>query len=183
MRAKNTLLVSLIILPILITLLAELATTWPIITLATGSTYPISITKVVLRDVNGEIKYKFRRGDLVLVDITVKGVAVYTAYPYYYYYYVPPQYYYYYYGYYYVAGVQRILVLARATHKGVMWGFGAFAYNITQGETVQAIPAFKIPENAPLGTYEVTVFVWSNWAKFGGYPLAEPYTLYFEVKA
>ena len=181
MRAKNTLLVSLIILPILIILLAELATTWPITTLAVGNTYPISITKVVLRDEAGKIETQFRRGDFVFVDITVKGVAVYAAYPYYYYYYIPPQYYYYYYGYYYVAGVQRILVLARATHGYTMWGLGAFAYNITQGETIQAMPAFKIPENAPTGKYKVTVYVWSNWAKFGGVPLAEPVSVEFEV--
>jgi len=176
MYVKSVLPVLAVVLPLVLLAFVEPAFTGPVGLQASPEEYPIVIAKVTLRKEDGTPSTVFSRGELVFVEVAIErreGVYAYY-YPYYYYY----HYYYYYYA---LPEVQPILVLARVTHEDVMWGWGGFGYNITAGGKVTAMPGILIPEDAPTGTYEVTVFVWSNWAQFGGYPLAESYTVEFEV--
>jgi len=94
----------------------------------------------------------FRRGEFVLVEVVIRRTDTY-------YYEIPEA---------------RFLVLVRATHEDVMWGLGAFMASLAAGQSITAIPAFRVPEDAPTGTWRIKVFVWSNWAKYGGVPLATP---------
>jgi hypothetical protein len=126
------------------------------------------VTSVVLRDVNGNEKSSFARGEFIIVEIKVTNIVI--------------PYYYYYYNYYYEYGAESFLVLARiTTMDNVMWGIGAFSSSLLPGESIKAAPGIAIPVNAPAGTYKVTVFVWSNWASLGGYPVAESREVTFTV--
>ena len=120
------------------------------------------IVNVVTRKEDGTPSTTFRKGEFVFVEVTVRRTD-----GEYYYYYVE----------------KSFLIIVRATTGSppVMWGLGAFKGSLAVGEEMTAAPAFQIPEDAPTGTMQITVYVWSDWAVYGGYPLATPYVTYITV--
>jgi len=106
------------------------------------------IDNVTLRDRFGNPKSSFSRGEIVMVDATITNILSYTY------------------------NAEPFLMLASMERAGTMWGYGASQFSLLSGQSTHCIPGILVPSNAPTGSYTVTVFVWSNWASAGGYPIA-----------
>ena len=120
------------------------------------------IVRVITRDEAGNPTTTFHRGDFVFVEVTIKrkdGA--------YYYYYEEQEF--------------LVLVSGRMGSPPVQYGLGGFRGSLGVGEEITAEPAFQIPEYAPKGTMTIKVMVWTNWAAYGGYPVATPVTVTITV--
>ena len=119
------------------------------------------IVSVVTRDESGNPTSTFHRGDFVFVEVKIKRKD--GAY------------------YYYTEQEFLVLVSARMGSPPVQYGLGGFRGSLKVGEEITAEPAFQIPEYAPKGTMTIKVMVWTNWAAYGGYPVATPVTVTITV--
>jgi len=119
------------------------------------------IVNVVTRKDDGTPSSTFKRGEFVFVEVTVKRTD----------------------GAYYYYTEESFLLIVRASMGSppTLWGLGAFRGSLAVNDEMTAAPAFQIPTNAPTGTMEITVYVWSDWAAYGGVPLATPYTVTITV--
>lgn len=122
-----------------------------------ANSYDFQIVSVRLLDDSGNPRASFARGQFVMVEATIKNIMTYTY------------------------EAQPFLMLARMMKGDTMWGLGFFRASLLSGSSITAGPGIMIPTNAPTGTYKMTVFVWSNWASQGGYPLAEYVEVTFTV--
>ena len=112
--------------------------------------FDYDIVSAVLQDENGVAKTSFARGHFVMVNATIKNTTSNTY------------------------QAEPFLMIASMTTGYAMWGLGAFRYSLLSGGNVSVAPGILIPTNAPTGAYNMTVYVWSNWAHLGGVPLADP---------
>ena len=123
--------------------------------------YKFQIVSVVLQTEDGLPSTSFARGHIVVVNVTLRNIMTYT--------------------YEYTYGAEPYMVVVRMTYGTTMYGFGAFKGSLLAGEEANAAPGIYIPTGAPTGSYKIKVFVWSNWPRFGGEALADPYELTFTV--
>jgi len=119
--------------------------------------YKYQVTILALRKEDGTAATQFRRGEFVFVEVKLKNIMTYTSVP------------------------EPYLLVARATHELTLYGLGAFSGSMVAGQELNAMPAFMIPSNAPLGSYEVKVMVFNTWPMLGGYPIAASVTTTFTV--
>jgi hypothetical protein len=119
--------------------------------------YKFQIVSVVLQTEEGEQSSSFPRGHIVVVNVTLRNIMAYTY------------------------EAEPYMVVVRMTYGTTMYGFGAFKGSLLAGEEANAAPGIYIPTGAPTGSYKIKVFVWSNWPRFGGEALADPYELTFTV--
>lgn len=112
------------------------------------------IVSVTIRDESGNIRSTFHRGEFVFVEVKIKRKDGY----YYYYYYAEQSF--------------LVLVSARMGSPPVQYGIGGFRGSLAPGDEITAAPGFQIPSYAPKGTMTIKVMVWTNWAAYGGYPVA-----------
>jgi hypothetical protein len=124
---------------------------------ALANSYKFEILSVTLQDDLGVPRTSFARNHFVMVNVTVKNITgdSYSAEPF--------------------------LMLARMTQGITMWGIGAFRGSLLSGQNISIIPGILIPTNAPTGSYNMTVFIWSNWASAGGIPIASSVRVTFTV--
>ena len=120
------------------------------------------IVSVVTRSEDGTVKSTFHRGEFVFVEVKIRRKD-----GYYYYYYAEQSF--------------LVLVSARMGSPPVQYGIGGFRGSLGQGEEITAAPGFQIPSYAPTGTMTIKVMVWTNWAAYGGYPVATPVTVTITV--
>ena len=109
-------------------------------------TFPMQIVNPRTLDEIGNPKATFRRGELVLVEATVN-------YPFAYYYLSPE------YTFLYIVKFQDPNLVT--FYYGVVYG------KLSPGQSATFAVGGKIPDNAPLGTYTATIYVWSNWPAYG----------------
>ena len=136
-----------------------------VVPMSNGSGFEFEIVSVVTRNESGYPQREFKRGQFVFVEVTVRRKG--GGYYYYYYY-----------------SSKSFLTLVRATMGSppTLYGLGGFRGSLKSGEEITAEIAFRIPRNAPTGTMNITVFVWSNWAYLGGVPLTSPAEVTITVK-
>jgi len=111
-----------------------------------ANSYKFRIDSVKLRDDSGVERYSYTNGEFIFVDATITNIMAYSY------------------------ASEPFLMLARMMKVDTMWGLGAFKASLMSGSSISAAPGILI--NAPAGTYKMTVFVWSDWASLGGYPVA-----------
>jgi len=115
------------------------------------------IDNVTLRDETGAPKSSFARGSFILIEVTITNIMSYTY------------------------AAEPFIVIMRMTIGSTMWGIGFFPGSALSGESKSGGSGILIPNNAPTGTYSMTVFVWSDWAFAGGYPIASSSSVTFTV--
>jgi hypothetical protein len=123
---------------------------------AQGS-WKFEITEVVTQDYYGNPKSTFVRGEIIMIKFKVTNTMTYTY------------------------AAEPFLALAKIMKGSVMWGAGAFSSSLLSGENLVVAVGIMIPLNAPTGQYKATVYVWSNWASQGGYPIAKDEEVDFTV--
>jgi hypothetical protein len=119
--------------------------------------YKYMVTIVAMRKEDGTIATQFKRGQFAFVDVELKNILsyAYSAEPY--------------------------LLVARATFGQSLEGLAAFSGSMLAGQQMDVMPAFRIPDDAPYGSYVVKVMVFSNWPSSGGIPIAAYVTTVFDV--
>lgn len=122
-----------------------------------AASWEYQIDSVTPSDESGAPKSTFARGELVVAKTTVTNIMSYTY------------------------AAEPFLMIAKIERGGTMWGYGSFGFSLLSGQSVSANPGILIPSNAPTGTYTLTVYVWSNWATAGGYPIAAQYQVTITV--
>jgi len=133
--------------------------------IAPSQELPLDITTAFSADQTGNPKSTFSRGELVLINATIE-----MAYAYYfgdttsYYYFTTPT---------------KFLLLIQVMYGNTPVFMGFVVEEISPGETESAGIGYRIPDDAPTGTYKVKVMVWSNWLDEGGVPLASKSGLEF----
>jgi len=135
--------------------------------------YPLIIESAWTTDLQGNSKTSFVRGEFVVVHVKLKYPS-------------PPAYYYYYYYYQQPPGspISYLLVIEAFTPDNVVLALGFTTGTLSPGGSVETGYGFKIPDDAPTGTYRIKIFVWNGWpALMGGNwtPLAEPKELTITV--
>lgn len=115
------------------------------------------IVSVVLQTEEGLQSNSFPRGHLVVVNVTLRNIMTYTY------------------------EAEPYMVVVRMTYDSTMYGFGAFKGSLLAGDEANVAPGIYIPTGVPTGLYTIKVFVWSNWPRFGGEALADPYPITFTV--
>jgi len=124
------------------------------------ATFPMQIINPRTLDESGNPKTNFKRGELVLVEATVKCPFAYYA---------PPEY-----SFLYIVKFQDPSVVT--FYYGVVYG------KLSPGQSATFAVGGKIPDNYPIGTYKVTIYVWSNWPAYGiPTAYAEPVEVTFTV--
>jgi hypothetical protein len=122
--------------------------------------YDYQATIVALRTEDGTPATQFSRGQFVFVDVKLDNIVAYAY------------------------ASEPYLLVARATYGGLtMYGLAAFSGSMTSGQELEVMPAFVVPTDAPLGSYEVKVMVFSTWPSAGGFPIAASVTTTFTVIA
>ena len=122
-----------------------------------NGTYRYQVQIIALRKDDGTVATQFTRGQFVFVEVKLKNIMSYAY------------------------AAEPYLLIARATYSLTMYGLGAFSGSLTTGQEFNAMPAFVIPNNAPFGSYEVKVMVFSTWPSAGGIPIAASVTTTFTV--
>ena len=125
--------------------------------------YPIRIIGVITTDIAGIPKTTFKRGEFVVVSVTIE---------------YPPEYYY--------MGPEMayLLIVEAFTPELVVIALGFTSGSLPSGANVTTGYGFKIPSDAPLGTYTIDVYVWNGWPGVMGplfKALAEPVTVTITV--
>ena len=125
--------------------------------------YPIRIVEVVTTDMAGVPKTTFKRGEFVVVSVTIE---------------YPPEYYY--------MGpeIEFLLIVQVLTPELIVIALGFTLGSLSSGANVTTGYGFKIPLDAPLGTYSIKVYVWNGWPGVMGpqfKALAEPVTVTITV--
>lgn len=115
------------------------------------------ITQVILQDYTGSEKTTFARGEIMMIRVKVTNIMTYTY------------------------AAEPFLMLAKIEKGTTMWGAGAFSSSLLSGESIEGTVGIMIPLNAPTGSYKAVVYVWTNWASLGGYPVAEAVEVPFTV--
>lgn len=137
-----------------LSLLAVLLALTPVQVMA--NTYTFQIVSVRLLDDAGNPRTSFSIGEFVMVEATIRNIMAYSY------------------------AEEPFLMLARMMKVDTMWGLGFFRASLLSGSSITAGPG--IPTTGiPPGTYKMTVFVWSNWASLGGYPVAASVEVTFTV--
>ena len=129
------------------------------------------VTIVALRKEDGTIATHFGRGEFAFVEVKLENIMSYEyGYEYGYAY-----------GYAYAA--EAYLLIARGTFGAppLLEGLAAFSGSMLAGQHLNAMPAFRIPDDAPYGSYDVKVMVFSTWPSSGGSPIAAYVTTVFVV--
>jgi len=122
-----------------------------------ANAYTFQIISIRLLDDSGIQSSTFARGQFVMVEATIQNIMAYSY------------------------AAESFLMLARMMKEDTMWGLGFFRASLLSGSSITAGPGILIPTNALPGTYKMTVFVWSNWASQGGYPVAASVEVTFTV--
>ena len=125
--------------------------------------YPIRIVEVVTTDMAGVPKTTFKRGEFVVVSVTIE---------------YPPEYYY--------MGpkIEFLLIVQVLTPELIVIALGFTSGSLSSGANITTGYGFKIPSDAPLGTYTIDVYVWNGWPGVMGpqfKALAEPVTVTITV--
>jgi len=139
--------------------------------IAPSKELPLHITGAFTADHTGNPKTEFKRGELVLVNVTLEMAWAY-------YWNTPPQYYYYYF-----TTATRFLLLVQVMYNNTPIFLGFVVEDVNPGESESTGIGFRLPDDAPLGTYTVKIMVWSNWLDKGGTVLADNsgLVIYFNV--
>lgn len=117
------------------------------------------IVTVRLLDDTGIPRTSFARGQFVMVEATILNIMPTSPAP----------------------TEESFLMLAKMEKDFTMWGLGFFRASLLSGSSITAGPGIMIPTNAPTGTHTMTVYVWSDWASLGGYPVADYVVVTFTV--
>jgi len=125
--------------------------------MVSGQTYDYQASIVALRTEDGTAATQFKSGQFVFVDVQLTNIMTYTS------------------------ATQAYLVVVRATYSQTLYGLAAFSGSMTPGQQLEVIPAFEVPSNAPVGTYDIQVMVFTTWPSNGGYPIAASVTTTFAV--
>lgn len=108
-------------------------------------TYPMQIVSPQTLDESGNPKTTFKRGELVLVQATVKYPFVLYA---------PPEY--------------KFLYIVKFQDSNlVTFYYGVVYGKLSPGQNATFAVGGKIPDNAPTGNYTAYIYVWSNWPAYG----------------
>jgi len=133
--------------------------------IAPSQQLPIHITDAFSASHVGAPKNEFKRGELVLINVTLEmGWAYYFNTEYYYLFTAPTEY----------------LLLVQIMHDNTPMFLGFVVESVSPGETESTGVGYRIPDDAPLGTYTVKVMVWSTWLDKGGVVLADNSGLTFQ---
>jgi len=83
----------------------------------------------------------------------------------------------------YTYAAQPFLVVARLTYGSPpsLMGLSGYMGSLAGGERAEPTPGLQIPPNGPIGTYTITVLVFSTWPAAGGTVVAEPYSVSLPV--
>jgi len=130
--------------------------------------YPLVIESAWTTDMQGNSKTSFARGEFVVVHVKLK----YPSPPAYYYYQQPG------------APISYLLIVEVLTPDQEVLALGFTTGTLSPGDSVETGYGFKIPYDAPTGTYKIKVLVWNGWpAVMGGNwaALAEPEELTITV--
>ena len=125
--------------------------------------YPIRIIKVVTTDIAGNPKTTFKRGEFVVVSVTIEYPSEY--------YYMGPK-------------IDYLLIVEAFTPELVVVALGFTSGSLASGANITTGYGFKIPTDAPTGTYSIDVYVWNGWPAVMGIefkPLAKPVTVTITV--
>ena len=117
--------------------------------------YTIRIVSVSTTDLQGNPKTSFRRGEIVVVNVNISSLITYYA--------AQPQTY--------------LLIVEAFTPEEEVIALGFTSGQLASGQSVVTGYGFKIPADAPTGTYTIEVYVWNGWpAQMGAQwrALAEP---------
>ena len=126
---------------------------------------PLRITRYATTDRVGTPKTSFTRGEMVIVNATVEMATAYYYNTYYYYYTTPTKY----------------LYIVQILYGDTPVFIGFIFHEIPPGGISTTGIGYSIPSNAPIGTYTVKIFLWSNWLDKGGVILGEGVTFTFQV--
>ena len=137
------------------------------VAIALAQGYPITITSVQIKDLNGYTRTTFNRGEVVVIETTLYGN------PGYYYYYYAPE------------GVSYLEIIEVFwTQKNWVMNLLLTRDTIKTGETKTFGGGYKIRDDDPTGNYLVKVFVWNGFPSEVGAawaPLADMKTKSFKV--
>jgi len=116
--------------------------------------YTVEIVSVQTTDMQGNPKTEFKRGEFVVVNVKIKSLLTYESQDY-------------------------LLIVQVKTPDERVIALGFTSGSLAPGQEVSTGYGFKIPDDAPTGTYKVEIFVWNGWpAIMGGNwkPLSEKET-------
>ncbi len=111
--------------------------------LALAQTYPLQITKLETKDLQGNVKTSFKRGEVVIVETTISWA---------------PTYYYYY-----AAASLSYLEIITMWYGYTMTGLALTRTSIGPGETKTFGGGMQIRMTDPMGTYRIEVYVWNGF--------------------
>ena len=134
------------------------------VAIALAQGYPITITSVQIKDLNGYTRTTFNRGEVVVIETTLYGNPSY--------YYTPRE----------LSYLEIVEVFW--TEKNWVMSLLLTRDTIKTGETKTFGGGYKIRDNDPTGNYLVKVFVWNGFPSEVGAawaPLAEMKTKSFKV--
>lgn len=123
--------------------------------IAPSEEFPLYIQNAFTADQNGNPKETFRRGEIVLVNVTIEMAMEYHNAKY---------------GYFVTPTSFLLLIRFNYGYRLVYLGF--IVAELSPGESRSFGIGFRIPEDAVLGDYTVKIMVWSNWLDKGGVSLA-----------
>ena len=124
--------------------------------IAPSEDLPLNIVTAYSADATGNPKNKFHRGELVLLNVTIE-----MAYAYYYDT-----------DYYLFTSPTKFLLLIQVMYGNTPVFLGFVVEEVSPDGTESTGIGYRIPDDAPLGTYTVKVMVWSDWLDKGGTVLA-----------
>ena len=125
--------------------------------IAPSEDLPLKITSAFTADHVGNPKTTFSRGEMVLVNVTIEMAYAYYYYNTYYYYYTTPT---------------KFLMLVQVMYENTPVFLGFVVEEVSPGSMESSGIGFRLPDDAPTGTYTVKIMVWSTWLDRGGVPLA-----------
>ena len=134
--------------------------------IAPSQDLPLKIVAKETADQYGNPKTSFQRGQLVLVNATLEMAYGYYTYS-------GPDYYYYTPDYYYYTEPTKYLLIVQISYEETPVFIG-FSYDSLEPDKSSSTGlGYKLPDDAPTGTYTVEIFVLSNWISKGGDVIAK----------
>lgn len=116
-----------------------------------ANAYTVQIVSVSTTDMQGNPKTTFKRGEFVVVNAKIKSLLTYESQDY-------------------------LLIVEAFTPDDRVIALGFTSGSLAGGQEISTGYGFKIPDDAPTGTYTIKIFVWNGWpAILGGNwkPLSE----------
>ena len=124
--------------------------------IAPSEGFPLDITDLATYDVGDTLKASFSKGDTVRIKANIEMATDY------YYNYPASYYYYYFYG-----DTTYRIIFTVTDSEGSPVFFDSAIESVSPGGFEMTSFDYKIPSNAPKGTYNMRVMAWSAWLPKG----------------